>query len=394
MISASPKKPVADLLQLDAELRSLRQHIHQHPELAFNEHGTAALVADKLRSLGYDVTTGVGQTGVVATLQQGHSTRAIGIRADMDALPILEETGLPYASCHHGVMHACGHDGHTAMLLGAAKQLAQTRNFDGRVVLIFQPAEERGFDSGAKAMLEDGLFERFPCDYVFAMHNHPGMPQGQLLFREGPFLAAGDRVFIKLQGVGGHAARPHLTKDPLVAAAAVVMNLQTVVSRNVDPDEAAVVTIGKLQAGQALNVIPESADLGLSVRSFNTEVRALMKERIIAIVESTAAAYGVTADIQYIAGYPVLVNDAKATQMALQVAYDVVDDVVPETKRLMGSEDFAYMLQQRPGALIRIGNGPASGGRGLHNPKYDFHDDNLVIGAGYWTRLVEHYLDV
>lgn len=387
---------ISDLNAFDDELRALRHHIHEHPELAFNEQATASLVAEKLKEWGYEVTTGVGKTGVVGSLRSGSSARSIGIRADMDALPILEETGLPYASQHNGVMHACGHDGHTTMLLGAAKHLAQTRRFDGTVHLIFQPAEERGFDSGATAMLDDGLFERFPCDYVFAIHNHPGMPQGQMLFREGPFMAAGDRVFIKVKGVGGHAARPHQAADPLVAAAHIVVALQTVVSRNVDPDEAAVVTVGRLQAGQALNVIPDSAEIGISVRSFSTDVRALLKKRIIEIVQSTAIAQGVTADIDYVAGYPVLVNDAAANDLAIEVARMVLpaDQVVPQTKRLMGSEDFAYMLQHRPGALVRLGNGPATDGRGLHNPKYDFNDNNLVIGAAYWSRLVETYLRV
>lgn len=385
---------IADLAPLEAELRALRHHIHQHPELAFDEHDTAALVAQKLAEWGYEVTTGVGQTGVVGTLRAGDGTRRIGIRADMDALPIQEETGLEYASQNEGLMHACGHDGHSTMLLGAARHLAQTRNFNGTLHLIFQPAEERGFDSGAKAMLDDGLFERFPCDVVYAIHNHPGMEQGQMLFREGPFLAAGDRVFVQVKGVGGHAARPHLAADPLVAAAAIVVALQTVVSRNVDPDEPAVVTVGRLRAGQALNVIPDSAEIGISVRSFSQEVRDLLKKRITEIIESTAIAHGVRAEIDYVAGYPVLVNDAAANQLAIEVAQALLppEQVKPQTKRLMGSEDFAYMLQQRPGALVRLGNGPATGGRGLHNPKYDFNDANLAIGAAYWSRLVETYL--
>ncbi|CAM3689272.1 M20 aminoacylase family protein [Bordetella tumulicola] len=391
--TANPTE-LSDLHAFDEDLRAIRHHIHQHPELAFNEQATASFVADKLKDWGYEVTTGIGQTGVVGSLRVGAGRRSIGIRADMDALPILEETGLDYASQHQGVMHACGHDGHTTMLLGAARHLAQTRRFDGTLHLIFQPAEERGFDSGATAMLDDGLFEKFPCDYVFAIHNHPGMPLGQMLFREGPFMAAGDRVFIKVKGVGGHAARPHQAADPLVAAAHIVVALQTVVSRNVDPDEAAVVTVGRLLAGQALNVIPDSAEIGISVRSFSTEVRVLLKKRINEIVESTAAAHGVSADIDYVEGYPVLVNDAAANELAISVARELLpaDQVVAETKRLMGSEDFAYMLQRCPGALVRLGNGPATDGRGLHNPKYDFNDNNLVIGAAYWSRLVETYL--
>ena len=387
---------IAEVRPLDTMLRELRHHIHQHPELAFTEHATAELVANKLTAWGYQVTRDIGQTGLVGTLRVGDGKRAMGIRADMDALPIKEETGLPYKSIQDGVMHACGHDGHTAMLLGAAKHLSETRRFSGTLHLIFQPAEERGFDSGAKAMIEDGLFNLFPCDYVFALHNHPGIPQGQMMFREGPFMAAGDRVFVKIKGTGGHAARPHQAADPLVAASAIVMGLQTIVSRNVDPDESAVITVGKLQSGQALNVIPDTADIGISVRSFSTDVRALLKARITTLIDACAAAYGVVAEINYIEGYPVLVNDGDATRLAIEVAKELVgeDNVVPHTKRLMGSEDFAYMLQQRPGTLLRLGNGPTSNGRGLHNPHYDFNDENLTIGAAYWSRLTERYLSV
>ena len=385
---------VADLQPLHDELAALRHHIHQHPELAFAEHRTSDLVAGKLEGWGYAVTRGIGQTGLVATLQVGDGTKRLGLRGDMDALPIQEDTGLPYASRTPGLMHACGHDGHTTMLLGAAQHLAATRNFSGTLKLIFQPAEERGFDSGGKAMVEDGLFERFPCDMVFAMHNHPGAPQGHLMTRVGAFMAAGDRVFITIQGVGGHAARPHLAVDPLVAASAIVMALQTVVSRNVDPAESAVVTVGRLRAGDALNVIPAEAEIGISVRSFSPAVRELMKERITTLVHSTAQAYGTTAEIRYIAGYPVVVNAAEAVALAAEVAAELVgaEQVDTDFPRLMGSEDFAYMLQACPGALIRIGNGPAQGGRGLHNPRYDFHDGNLTVGAAFWSRLAERFL--
>ena len=385
---------VADLQPLHDELAALRHHIHQHPELAFAEHRTSDLVAGKLEGWGYAVTRGIGQTGLVATLQVGDGTKRLGLRGDMDALPIQEDTGLPYASRTPGLMHACGHDGHTTMLLGAAQHLAATRNFSGTLNLIFQPAEERGFDSGGKAMVEDGLFERFPCDMVFAMHNHPGAPQGHLMTRVGAFMAAGDRVFITIQGVGGHAARPHLAVDPLVAASAIVMALQTVVSRNVDPAESAVVTVGRLRAGDALNVIPAEAEIGISVRSFSPAVRELMKERITTLVHSTAQAYGTTAEIRYIAGYPVVVNAAEAVALAAEVAAELVgaEQVDTDFPRLMGSEDFAYMLQACPGALIRIGNGPAQGGRGLHNPRYDFHDGNLTVGAAFWSRLAERFL--
>lgn len=385
---------VEDFATQHDELAGWRHQLHRHPELAFAEHQTSEMVANKLQEWGYEVTRGVGQTGVVAQLRVGDGSQRLGLRADMDALPIQEETGLPYASTVAGCMHACGHDGHTTMLLGAARHLAATRRFNGTLNLIFQPAEERGFDSGAKAMVADGLFDRFPCDMLFAMHNHPGAPQGQFLMRPGPFLAAGDRVFITITGVGGHAARPHLAVDPLVAAAAVVMALQTVVSRNVDPAESAVVTVGRLRSGDALNVIPSHAEIGISVRSFSESVRALLRERITALVNATAEGYGATAEIRYVEGYPVLENDAIAIALAGDVAGELVgaDRVEQAFPRMMGSEDFSYMLQVCPGALIRIGNGPSEGGRGLHNSRYDFHDGNLIVGAAFWSRLAERYL--
>lgn len=391
---SQPYTEVADLLPLQPELAAMRHHIHQHPELAFKEHGTANYIAGLLREWGYAVATGIAGTGLVATLQHGAGSRRLGLRADMDALPIQEATALPYASAYPGVMHACGHDGHSAMLLGAARRLAQTRRFSGTLHLIFQPAEERGFDSGGKAMVDAGLFDRFPCDRVFAMHNHPGEPQGQFMVRSGPFMAAGDRVFVKIKGVGGHAARPHHSVDPVVAASAVVLALQTIVSRNVDPTDPAVVTVGRLRAGDALNVIPAEAEIGISVRSFSAAVRTLLKERICTVIQATSQAHGATAEIDYIEGYPTVVNEQDATEFAAQVATELVgeDRVVRDFPQLMGSEDFAYMLQKCPGALIRIGNGPANNGRGLHNPGYDFHDGNLVVGAALWCRLAERFL--
>lgn len=385
---------VEDLAPQQDELAGWRHHIHRHPELAFAEHKTSDMVATRLAQWGYEVTRGIGGTGVVAQLRVGQGSRRLGLRADMDALPIQEETGLPYASTVPGCMHACGHDGHTIMLLGAARHLAATRRFSGTLNLIFQPAEERGFDSGAKAMVADGLFEKFPCDRVFAMHNHPGAPQGNLLMRSGPFLAAGDRVFITITGAGGHAGRPHLAVDPLVAAAAIVMALQTVVSRNVDPSESAVVSVGRLRSGDALNVIPGEAELGISVRSYSAAVRALLRERITALVNATAEGYGARAAIRYVEGYPVLENDPAAVALAGQVASALVgsDRVDLAFPRAMGSEDFAYMLQVCPGALVRIGNGPSDGGRGLHNARYDFNDDNLSVGAAFWSRLAEEFL--
>ncbi|MGI4861775.1 MAG: M20 aminoacylase family protein [Janthinobacterium lividum] len=385
---------LAEVAPLAPDLLALRHHFHQTPELAFEEHATSASVAARLTEYGYAVSTGIAGTGLVASLSAGTGRRAIGIRADLDALPIHEANTFAHASQTPGRMHACGHDGHTTMLLGAARHLAATRRFDGTVHLIFQPAEERGFDSGAKRMLAEGLFERFPCDAVFAMHNHPGKPSGQMLFRSGEFMAAGDRVFITLHGLGGHAARPHLARDPVVAAASLIMALQTVVSRNIDPAQTAVVTIGKLQGGQALNVIPNEVQLGLSVRSFDPAVRALLKERIIALTEAQAESFGVRAEIDYVAGYPVVRNAPDETAFAIAVAKELVgaENVVEQMDRLTGSEDFAYMLEARPGCLVRIGNGLADAGSMLHNPHYDFNDANLVVGAAFWSRLVERYL--
>lgn len=344
------------------------------------------------------MTRGVGKTGVVGTLKVGdgvgNSARSIGIRADMDALPIVEETGLPYASATHGKMHACGHDGHTTMLLGAAQHLAATRRFSGTVHLYFQPAEESGVDSGAKKMIEDGLFERFPCDAVFGVHNHPGAEPGVFLFRKGPFMSAGDKAVITIEGVGGHAARPHLTVDPVVVASSIVMALQTIVARNVDPAQPAVVTVGSMHAGTANNVIASTARLELSVRSFSPDVRALLKKRIAELAHAQAESYGAKATVEYIEGYPVVINSEAETDFAVEVARELVghDKVVAQADLLMGSEDFAFMLQKRPGTFLRIGNGVGEDGCMVHNPHYDFNDTNLPVGAAFWARLVERYL--
>jgi hippurate hydrolase len=389
---------VEDLRESFDEIRALRQHIHQHPELAFEESQTSQLVAERLEQWGYAVTRGVGGTGVVGTLKVGDGTRSIGIRADMDALPIHEDTGLPYASVHEGKMHACGHDGHTAMLLGAARHLAMTRNFSGTVHLYFQPAEEKGYDSGSKAMIDDGLFERFPCDAVFGIHNHPGVEQGTFLLRPGAFMSAGDKVTITVKGVGGHAARPHLTVDPVVVASSIVMALQTVVARNIDPAEVAVVTVGSIQGGFANNVIPDSATMQLSVRSFSPEVRQTLKRRITDLAHAQARSYGATTDVDYVMGYPVVFNHAEETAFAAEVARELVgsDHVIMPADRVMASEDFAFMLEKRPGCFIRLGNGVGKavgeGGCMVHNPRYDFNDANLPVGAAFWTRLVERFL--
>ena len=379
------------------EFIQLRRDIHHNPELSFKEHRTSDLVAERLQSWGYQVERGLGGTGLVGQLKRGSGKRTLGLRADMDALPIKEATGLDYASRNEGVMHACGHDGHTAMLLCAAKALAETGKFSGTLNLIFQPAEEFGTDdSGAVRMMRDGLFDKYPCDAIFGMHNMPGWPQGHLVFREGAMMASSDKVFITLKGHGGHGAMPHHAADPVVAAASVVMALQTVVSRNVDPQQTAVVTVGVLQAGRANNVIPDSAHLELSVRSLDPKVRALLQQRITEIVHAQAQSFAVTAEIDYRRGYAVLINTKTETDFARQVGVELVgaEKVTLQGDALTGSEDFAYMLEKRPGCYLLIGNGAGDshGACMVHNPGYDFHDDNVAIGAAYWKLLAERYL--
>ena len=382
-----------DALQARAgEFISLRRDIHRHPELAFEEHRTAALVADKLEAWGYAVERGIGGTGVVGRLVRGQGKKRLGIRADMDALPIDEATGLAYASRNVGVMHACGHDGHTAMLLAAARHLAEQGRFDGTLSLIFQPAEEGG--GGALRMMEDGLFERFPCDAVFAMHNMPGVEQGQLVLREGAAMASSDYASITLHGIGGHGAMPHRAADPIVAAASIVMALQTIVSRNIDPLHAAVVTVGALHAGKANNVIPASATLELSVRALDREVRATLERRIKALVTAQAESFGVTAQINWKPGYAVLVNTPAETAFAREVAVELVgaEQVTLQGPPLTGSEDFAFMLERVPGSYLLIGNGTGEGGCMVHNPGYDFNDHNIAVGSAYWVLLAERFL--
>jgi hippurate hydrolase len=379
----------------------IRRDIHRHPELAFEEHRTSDLVAAKLDAWGYNVTRGLGGTGVVGQLVRGTSTRKLGIRADMDALPIHEASGTAWSSVHDGKMHACGHDGHTAMLLAAAQHLAQRGRLDGTLNLIFQPAEEGG--GGALKMMDDGLFDRFPCDAVFAMHNMPSYPQGRLVLREGPTMASSDYAKVTLTGVGGHGAMPHRTADPVVAAASIVMALQTIVARNVDPQQMAVVTVGALHAGVANNVIPETATLDLSVRALDRDVRAMLETRIKAIVEAQAQSYGVRAHVDYRRGYSVLVNTAAETAFALEVALELLgpDRVDANGPAITASEDFAYMLERVPGCYLFIGNGDASGhgdnGQPMHacmvhNPGYDFNDANIAIGSAYWVLLAERFL--
>lgn len=376
------------------EFISLRRDIHRHPELAFDEHRTSALVAEKLQAWGYAVERGLGGTGVVGRLVRGAGRRRLGLRADMDALPIAEATGLPHASCHAGVMHACGHDGHTAMLLAAARHLAEKGEFSGTLNLIFQPAEEGG--GGALRMMDDGLFERYPCDAVFAMHNMPGVPQGRLVLREGAAMASSDYVSVTLTGVGGHGAMPHRATDPVVAAASIVMALQTVVSRNIDPLQMAVVTVGALHAGKANNVIPQSATLELSVRALDRAVRGKLERRIKALIAAQAESFEVQAQVDWRPGYAVLVNTPAETAFAREVALELVgaEQVTLQGPAVTGSEDFAFMLERVPGSYLFIGNGDgdSAGACMVHNPGYDFNDASLSIGAAYWALLAQRFL--
>ena len=377
---------VADL---HADITEWRHDLHMYPELQYDVHRTAGSVAQKLKAFGCDeVVTGLGRTGVVGVIRgkKGGSGKTIGLRADMDALPIEEANDLPYKSTVPGKMHACGHDGHTAMLLGAARYLAETRNFSGTAVVIFQPAEEGG--GGGKAMVDDGLMDRFGIAEVFGMHNYPGMPVGAFGIRPGPMMAAADALTIDIEGVGAHAARPHLGVDTVLVGAQIINALQSVVSRNVDPLKSAVVSICMFHAGNADNVIPQTVQLRGTARSLAPEVRDLLEKRLPVVVESTAAAYGAKAKLTYKRGYPVLVNHEKETEFAASVAgqiagQDKVDTGLPP---MMGAEDFSFMLNARPGAFIWIGNGA---GAGLHHPSYNFNDEAIPFGTSYWVKLVE-----
>ncbi|WP_418132267.1 M20 aminoacylase family protein (plasmid) [Variovorax sp. 375MFSha3.1] len=379
-----------------AEMIQVRRHLHAHPELAYQEFETSDLVAARLAEWGYEVHRGLAGTGVVGTLKLGQGTRRLGIRADMDALPIHETTGLPYASQHAGRMHACGHDGHTAILLASARVLAQERGFDGTLHLIFQPAEE-GL-GGARRMVEEGLFERFPCDAVFALHNMPGFPAGRFGFREGQFTASSDSVTIKVLGRGGHGSTPHLVADPIVAAAYIVIALQTIVSRNVDPRDTAVVSVGAIHGGDAPNVIPATVTLRLTVRAYRPETRAMLRERITELVQAQAATLGVRAEVDYHWRYPAVINDVEATRLAREVAREWLGEegIVQDLQPVTGSEDFSFMLERCPGSYLIVGNGEGdthgTGGCQVHNPGYDFNDAILPIAASYWVRLARRFL--
>lgn len=381
---------VADL---QPDIQAWRRDIHEHPELQYDVHRTAEFVEKRLREFGCDeVATGLGRTGVVGVIKGRKAgkgdIRVIGLRADMDALPIEEATKLPYASKTPGKMHACGHDGHTAMLLGAARYLSETRNFAGEAVVIFQPAEEGG--AGAAAMIKDGLLERFAIDQVYGMHNGPGIPVGSFAIRSGPIMASTDAVDIRIEGRGGHAARPHTSIDSVMVGAQLVTAVQSIVSRSVDPLESAVVSICEFHAGNARNVIPQTAELKGTVRTLTSEVRALVEKRLREVVEGVARMTGAKIDLKFDRGYPVVVNHAAQTDVAIRVAKEVSGEGnVHEMPPLMGGEDFAYMLEQRPGAFIFCGNGDSAG---LHHPAYDFNDEAIVYGTSYWIKLVENTL--
>jgi hippurate hydrolase len=378
------------------EMLGLRHHLHQHPELAFEEFATSDLVAERLTRWGYEVHRGLGGTGVVGTLRRGQSPRRLGLRADMDALPIQETTGLPYASQHAGKMHACGHDGHTAILLAAAQAIARERRFDGTLHLIFQPAEEG--QGGGRRMVEEGLFDLFPCDAIFALHNMPGFPAGRFGFKSGSFMASSDSVMVNVVGRGGHGSAPHLASDPVVAAAHIILALQTIVSRNVDPREMAVISVGAIHGGDAPNVIPGSVSLRLTVRAYRPEIRAMLRQRITEVINAQATTLGVTAEIDYLWRYPALVNEPSATAFAEQVARQWLGDdaIIPDLQPLTGSEDFSFMLEKCPGSYLIVGNGEgehhATGGCMVHNPGYDFNDAILPIAASYWVQLVRQFL--
>jgi len=379
--------------ELQPEIAAWRRHLHENPELLFDTVNTGAFVADKLRAFGCDeVVTGLARTGVVGVIRgrgagDGAGGRTIGLRADMDALPITEATGVDYASKTPGVMHACGHDGHTAMLLGAAKYLAETRNFDGTVVVIFQPAEEGG--GGGKVMVDEGVLDRFAIDEVYGMHNWPGRPTGSFAIRPGAFFAAADQFEIAVTGKGGHAAKPHETVDTTVVASQIVIALQTIASRNVDPTEQVVVSVTTFETdSKTHNVIPNAARLRGTVRTLDPDVRDLAERRMGEIVELTAAAYGATGKLTYHRGYPVMVNAETETGHAVDAARRVSGDC-GDAPLVMGGEDFAYMLNERPGAYILVGNGDTAM---VHHPKYNFNDEAIPAGCSWWVEIAESRL--
>jgi amidohydrolase len=388
-IASEDEMPIVNrIADLHREITAWRHDLHAHPELLYDVHRTAATVAEKLKAFGCDeVVTGIGRTGVVGLIRGSKGgDGVIGLRADMDALPIDEANDLPYKSTVPGKMHACGHDGHTAMLLGAARYLAETRNFAGTAVVIFQPAEEGG--GGGRAMVQDGLMERFGVEQVYGMHNYPGLPVGEFAIRPGPIMAAADRLTIEIEGKGGHAARPHLSIDTVLVGAQIINQIQSIVSRNVDPLQSAVISICMFHAGNTDNVIPQTALLKGTARSLDPKVRDLLEARLHAVIEGTAKLYGATAKLTYKRDYPVLRNHEREASFAASVASEVVGGSHVDTAMVpvMGAEDFSFMLEARPGAFIFVGNGESAN---LHHPAYNFNDEVIPIGTSYWVRLVE-----
>ena len=388
-----PLNPIESIRQFHQELTTLRRDLHAHPEIGFQELRTSGIVAGSLEALGIEVHRGIGKTGVVGVIRgkEHASGRMVGLRADMDALPITEAGQSQYCSTKPGLMHACGHDGHTAVLLGAARYLAQTRNFNGTAVLIFQPAEE-GL-GGAKAMLDDGLFERFPCDEIYALHNWPALPPGTIGINPGPMMAASDKFEIVIEGRGGHGAHPYQTIDPVVVAAQVILALQTIVSRNVHPIDSAVVSIGSVQAGNpaAPSVIPGEVRIVGTVRTFKDSVQALVESRMSAIADSIAQAHGAKAELRYQRSYPATINTPRHANFVADVATELfgVDRVVRDLIPSMGSEDFSFMLGVKPGAYFRLGQGGAESGTLLHNSRYDFNDEVIPVGSAMFAAIIE-----
>jgi amidohydrolase len=388
--------PIERIRAYHAELRDLRRDIHAHPELAFEENRTSRLVAEKLGAWGIEVHKGLAKTGLVGVIagKRAASGRAVGLRADMDCLPMHERNTFAHKSQSEGRMHACGHDGHTTMLLGAARYLAESRNFDGTAYVIFQPAEEGG--GGGQVMVKEGLFERFPANEIYALHNWPGLPAGQMAVRAGAVMAATDEVQITVRGRGGHGAMPHLAVDPVVAAAHIITALQTVASRTVSPLDSVVVSICSMATSQlgVFNVIPDQVKLVGTVRTFQPATRDLAQQRVREIATKTAEALGATAELTYERGYPATINSAREAQFAAQVGQRLfgAENVITEHEATMGGEDFSYMLQARPGAYVFLGQGGAAGGCLLHNPNYDFNDEVIPLGAGYLAALVEEAL--
>ncbi|MGK0169112.1 MAG: amidohydrolase [Gammaproteobacteria bacterium] len=405
MFANDEVQPVSDAERIQAhirgyhaELTQLRRDIHAHPELGFQETRTADLVAAQLDALGIEVYRGIGKTGVVGALRVGNATRSIGLRADMDALPILERNSFEHVSVEAGKMHACGHDGHTVMLLGAAKYLAETRNFEGQVYFIFQPAEE-GL-GGAKAMIDDGLFRQFPCDAIFGMHNRPSLPVGQFAVRGGPMMAGGAFFDIDIEGVGAHGARPETSVDPVAVGAQIVTALQTIVSRNVRPIDTAVLSVTQFHAGDAYNVIPQTARVSGTVRAFSKDVMNLVETRMTQLATQIASAFGASASIDFRMLFQPTVNDHEQAEVATSICQSLVGEsnVQLNPQLIMASEDFSFMLEQVPGCYINIGNGAVDGdgailGCEVHNPGYDFNDDALPLGSSFFAHLIETRLE-